>query len=54
MRDGVGGASLHAIAAEDTAVVIDVVDGCIALAAADANFVRILRGFVVLRRLEYE
>ena len=45
--DGVGGAGFHAIAAEDAAVVIDVVDLGVALAAADADLLGILGGFDV-------
>jgi hypothetical protein len=44
VRDGVGGASLHAISAKNTAVVVDVVDLGVALGAADPVLVRILGG----------
>src|SRR5262249_40421763 len=45
--DGVGGAGLDAIAAEDAAVVIDVVDLGVALGAADAFFFGIVGGLNV-------
>jgi len=45
VRDRVGRASLDTVAAEDTAVVIDVVDLGVALGAADAVLFRVLRGF---------
>src|SRR6185312_14539583 len=50
--DGVGGAGLHAISAEDAAVVIDVVDLGVAFAAADAQLGSILGRFDIdaLRR----
>ena len=38
--DGVGGAGLHAVPAENAAVVIDVVDAGVALAAGDARLCR--------------
>src|SRR5206468_4334677 len=43
VRDGVGGAGLDAIAAEDATVVIDVVDLGVTLGAADAMRFRVLR-----------
>ena len=36
--DGVGGAGLHAVAAEDAAIVVDVIHGSISLAGADTLF----------------
>src|SRR5882724_3626103 len=42
VRDGVGGAGFDAISAKDTAVVVDVVDLGIALAAADAGLAGVL------------
>src|SRR5579864_4248478 len=48
MSNGVGGTSLDAITAEDTAGVIDVVDLGVALAARDAG------GFGVLGRLDID
>src|SRR5581483_4086475 len=42
VRDGVGGTGLHAISAENAAVVIDVVNLGVALGAADAVFGGIL------------
>src|SRR5215208_1905737 len=45
VRDGIGGACFHAVTAEDTAVVVDVVDRGVALSARDADQVRILRRF---------
>ena len=47
VRDGVGGAGLDAIAAEDAARVIDVVDLGVALAGGDALRFGILGGFDV-------
>ena len=47
VRDRVGRTSFHAIAAENAAVVVDVVDLGVALAAADAHLLRVLRGFNV-------
>src|SRR5271165_1650044 len=45
MGNRVGGTGLHAVAAKDAAVVVDVVDFGVALAATDAQSVGILRGF---------
>src|SRR5260221_1066097 len=45
--DRVGGAGFHAVSAEDTAVIVDVVDLRVALAAADPYLVGILGGFDV-------
>src|SRR6266481_7770677 len=42
VRDGVGGAGFDAISAKDTAVVVDVVDLGVALAAADAGLAGVL------------
>ena len=52
VRDGVGGARLHAISAEDAAVVIDVINLGVAFAAADAQLCRVLGRFDIdaLRR----
>src|SRR5581483_10629069 len=47
VRNGVGGTSLHAVAAEDAARIIDVVNLGVALAAADAQSVGVFRGFDV-------
>src|SRR5690348_16869917 len=47
MSDGVGGAGLHAIPAEDAAVVVDVVNLGVALAAGDARLLGVLRRFDV-------
>src|SRR4051812_37706813 len=47
VRDGVGGAGLHAVAAKNTPVVIDIVDLGVALTARDAHFVRVLGSFYV-------
>ena len=47
VRDGVGGAGLHAIAAEDAAVVINVVNGGVSLPRADAVVGGVFRGFNV-------
>src|SRR4051812_43225116 len=47
VRDGVGGAGLDAVSAEDAAVVIDVVDGGVALGAGDAALSSVLRGLDV-------
>ena len=47
VRNGVGGAGLHAVAAEDTAVVVDVIDLGVSLAAADALLIGVFRGFYV-------
>ena len=41
--DGVGGAGLNAVAAEDAAIVVDVVDLGVALGGGDANFVGVFR-----------
>ena len=43
MRDRVGRASLHAVAAEDTPVVVDVVDLGVALGRADARLLGVVR-----------
>jgi len=45
--DGVRGARLDAISAEDAARVVDVVDACVALAGGDALRLRIFRSFDV-------
>src|SRR3954471_11592301 len=45
VRDGVGGAGLDAIPAENTAVVIDVVDLRVTLAAGNAELIRVLGRF---------
>src|SRR5262250_2805236 len=45
--DGVSGAGLDAVAAEDAAVVVDVVDLGVALGAADAVLFRVLGGLNV-------
>ena len=45
MRDGIGGARFHAISAENAAVVVDVVNLGVALAAADAQFLGVFGGF---------
>jgi len=45
VRDRVGGAGLYAIAAKNAAAVIDVVDACVSLTAAESNFFRIFSGF---------
>ena len=42
--DGVGGAGFNTVAAEDAAVVVDVVDLGVALGGGDANFLGVLRG----------
>lgn len=47
MRDGVGGTSFDTVAAEDTAVVIDIVDLGVPVAAADTGFGGIFGGFYV-------
>src|SRR5689334_10037441 len=47
VRDGVSGAGLNAVAAEDAAVVINVVDLGVALSAADAVLRRVLSGLNV-------
>jgi hypothetical protein len=47
MRDGVGGTGFDAVAAEDAAVVVDVVDLSVALGGGDAYFFSVLRGFDV-------
>lgn len=45
VRNGIGGASFHAVAAEDAARIIDVVDAGVALAAADPERVGVLTRF---------
>src|SRR5438105_15673208 len=45
--DGVGGAGLDAVSAEDAAVVIDVIDRGVALGAGDAALGSVLRGLDV-------
>ncbi len=45
--DGVGGAGLDTVSAEDAAVVVDVVDGGVAFAAADAHLIGVLLGLDV-------
>jgi hypothetical protein len=47
MRDGVGGTCFDAVAAEDTPVVVDVVDLSVALGGGDAYFFSVLRSFDV-------
>src|SRR5437773_2422033 len=47
VRDGVGGASLDAVSAEDAAVVIDVVHRGVALGARDAALGSVLGGLDV-------
>src|SRR5215471_12034390 len=45
MGDGVGRAGLHAVSAKNTAVVIDVVDASVTLAAGDADLIGVFRRF---------
>src|SRR4029077_10436579 len=47
VRNRVSRASLHAVPAKDTSIVIDVVDASIALSAADAVFSSVVGGFDV-------
>src|SRR5215471_1592680 len=47
VRDGIGGTGFHAVAAEDAAVVVDVIDLGVTLGAADAVLFRVLRCFDV-------
>ncbi len=47
VRDGVGWASLHAVSAEDAAVVINVIDARIALPCADSPLGGVLSRFYV-------
>src|SRR3990167_5239193 len=45
--DGVGGAGLHAVAAENAAVVVNVIDGGVAFSGADAPLGGVVGGFDV-------
>src|SRR5580698_4877474 len=47
VRDGIGGASLHAVSAKYTSVVINIVDAGVALSAAHAVLSRVLGGLDV-------
>src|SRR3712207_4622054 len=47
MRDCVSWACLDAVAGEDTPTVVNVLHGCVTLAAADPQFVCVLSGFNV-------
>src|SRR5258708_17880864 len=47
VRNGVGGTSFHAITAEYTSIIVDVINAGVALRARDPLLGRILRGFYV-------
>ena len=47
VSDGVGGASVDAVAAEDASGVVDVVDAGVAFTSGDAVYLGILRGLDV-------
>src|SRR5260370_14362049 len=47
MRDGVGGAGFHAVAAKDAAVIVDVIDGGVTPPTPDTELFIGLRGFDV-------
>ena len=47
VRDGIGWASLHAITAEDTPGIIDIVNACVALSGGDSLDIRIFGGLDV-------